>query len=324
MKRPLLPVLAFALAALPGAQGLGVGDKLSLGALEGLTQTAARSPAEFYGRAVLLEFFAHWFRPAAASVPRLNGLEAKFGARGLSVVAVTSEAPLKTEPWIQRVGARYAYGYDRANQFLAALGASLPCAVLLDPYGTVVWTGNPALLADAEIEAALSGALARPIWEWPEEARALAGPLARGEYAAALQLAVTLPAQDGLDFTSLVAGRVADLLARFDGLLTRSEFTPALRLGARLELELAGLPEGAALAAHLARMRADPAIVREAEATARLEGLERSLPGIRKLAQLNRLRADLLAFLESRPGSRLEARARELLAQLDSVMEQGQ
>ncbi len=53
-----LPALASALALSAAAQGIG--SKLPAIELEGYSQTKAESLDDFYGRAVLIEFFAYW------------------------------------------------------------------------------------------------------------------------------------------------------------------------------------------------------------------------------------------------------------------------
>ena len=68
----------------------------------------------------------------------------------------------------------------------------IPFSVLVDPFGTILWSGHPMQLKEGQIERALEGAFAAPVWSWPEAARALAQPLARGDLRAARTLADTL------------------------------------------------------------------------------------------------------------------------------------
>jgi len=60
IQRRLLAVTALlAGLALPAASQ-GVGSRIPDIALEGYSQTEAKSFEDFYGRAVLIEFFAYW------------------------------------------------------------------------------------------------------------------------------------------------------------------------------------------------------------------------------------------------------------------------
>ena len=111
LRLPLVRCVVPFLLALPSL-AQAPGERLPTLALEGLTQTQARSLDEFTGRVVLLEFFAHWCKPCAMSVKHLNELEASFGARGFSVVGVTMDKPEQAEPWIAKTQAGYSYGFD--------------------------------------------------------------------------------------------------------------------------------------------------------------------------------------------------------------------
>ncbi|HVS19568.1 MAG TPA: hypothetical protein VMT18_13270 [Planctomycetota bacterium] len=60
IRRRLLAFSTFlALVALPAA-AQGVGTRIPEIKLEGYSQTGAKSFEDFYGRAVLFEFFAYW------------------------------------------------------------------------------------------------------------------------------------------------------------------------------------------------------------------------------------------------------------------------
>jgi peroxiredoxin len=326
LQRALLPFLALALAldlaaARLSAQIPGPGDKLPPTVLENLTQTEAKSFSDFHGRAVLLEFFAHWCAPCAASVPHLNELQEQFGPRGFSIVGVTSEPVQKTQPWIAKNRAKYAYGYDTSGALSKLFQVrSIPFAALIDPYGTVVWTGHPGRLDAAEIEKALSGALAQPVWTWPETARPLALLLEKGEYASALKVAAELPPAEGFDFVALVRGRIPPLLARLDGMLERKEHVEAMELGTRLEKELAGLPEAETVATRLAALRADPAVAAEITAATKLADLEKRAMAVRKPSEAEALRAEVETYLKEQAGQKGERRARVLLESIDRAL----
>ena len=54
--------------------------------------------------------------PCAKSVPHLNELHAKFEAKGLSIIGVTSESAAETVPWVEGKGAKYPYAYDKGDK----------------------------------------------------------------------------------------------------------------------------------------------------------------------------------------------------------------
>jgi len=286
--------------------------------IEDLSQTQARSFSEFYGRAVLFEFFAYWCAPCAQTVPHLNELQAKYGARGLSVVGVTTDNGKKTLPWVEKNGVEYAWGRDTSGELHQLFQIqAIPSAVLIDAFGTVVWTGDPRRLNDETLEGVLADTLERPVWEWPEDARPIAGLLERAEFATALQEAEKLPALEGFDLQGLVRGRIAPLLARFDGLVDSAEYGAAFELGERLEKGLATLPEGTKLNARLGELRSDPEITRAVSEEKSIDGLEARAGALRKAVDAQQLRTDVAAFLDSKPGERFGRRAKILLDMLD-------
>ena len=297
---------------------LEVGDILPPVALEDLTQSQARSFSDFYGRAVLLEFFAHWCAPCAQTVPHLNELQAKYGPRGLSVVGVTTDNGKKTLPWIEKHGVEYAWGRDTSGALHQMFQIkSIPAAVLIDAFGTVAWTGDPRRLKEETLEAVLPDTLERPTWDWPEDARPLVGFLERAELATALQEAEKLSAREGFDPQALVRGRIAKLVARFDGLVDDANYLRAFELGERLDKGLAGLPEGTKLSARLEELRSDPEIARRVSEEKSIDLLEARAGALRKAAEAEVLRTDVAAFLDSKPGEEFERRAKILLDMLD-------
>jgi len=312
------PAPATTTAPSPPPLALEVGDRLPHVVLEELSQTRARSFSEFYGRAVLIEFFAHWCAPCAQSVPHLNELQAKYGARGLSVVAVTTDKSKKTQSWIEKNGVEYAWGRDVSGELHHLFQVqSIPSAALIDAFGTVAWTGDPRRLKEEMIEGVLADTLAQPVWEWPEEARPVVGLLEKGEFATALQESEKLPAREGFDLPALVRGRIGPLLARFEGLVDEAEYAAAFELGARLEKGLAALPEGAKLCARMEALRSDPEITRAVSEETTMDVLEARAGALRKPADAQQLRKEVAAFMESKPAEKFERRAKILLDALD-------
>jgi hypothetical protein len=155
------------------------------------------------------------------------------------------------------------------------------------------------------------------VWEWPEDARPLAKRLERLDFAAALEEAAKLPAREGFDPQGLVRGRIAPLLARFEGLVQRAEFVDAFKLGERLEKGLATLPEGEELRARLEKLRADEGVAHHVAAETRMSALEARAGALRKTADAQQLRTEVAEFAESKPGLKYERRAKTLLETLD-------
>jgi len=326
MPRPsLLPLgILTLLAAAPrvSAQVIRVGDPLPPVVLEGLTQTGAHSFADFYGRTVMLEFFAYWCGPCARVVPHVNEIQDKFGPRGLSVIGVTAEAAAKTVPWIEKTGAKYAYGYDTTNALHQGFQInSIPFTALIDPYGTVVWAGHPQRLTEEKIEKALEGALERPVWTWPEAARPLAVPLARGQFAAALEQAGKRAPQGDFDARTLIEHDISQRVAKLENYVEHKDYSDAVRFGTRLETQLAGLPQGETVASRMKALREDPAVMREVAAADALTELEARASTVRKASEARKIRDEVAEFLEKEKGLRYERRARNLLEALDQALD---
>jgi hypothetical protein len=235
---------------------------------------------------------------------------------------VTSEAAKKTEPWIEKQGVKYAYGYDPKRELMTLFNVQgIPFGALIDPFGTVVWTGHPMSLGADVIEGALAGALEKPTWQWTPELQPLAQALQREEFGKAMELARTLQPDDDLDLAALVRGRYQPLVERFGRVVDEKDWARALDLGARLETGLAGLPEREAIVARLQTIRADEEIMREVNGTARMAALEGRAMKLRDQAEAETLRADVAAFVKEQSGTKLEKRAQALLDAIDKALE---
>lgn len=107
------------------------------------------------GKFVLLSFWASWSAPCRAYVPELNALQKKYGEK-LAIIAVSAE-PEKdlvdfSEPRIE-----FASGLDSKAKLTAAAGVtSVPCVLLADPKGVILYQGHPAALTEKRLQAILS------------------------------------------------------------------------------------------------------------------------------------------------------------------------
>ena len=125
------------------------------------------------------------------------------------------------------------------------LGVSgIPRAFLIDPQGKIVWDGHPSSLDEKTIEKALSGALPKPLFEFPSSASAVRTALTKGSYATALSEADKMSEKElGADLKrtiqGLIDGRVGGMKASFQ----EGDFLTAMEAATDLQKDLAGLPE---------------------------------------------------------------------------------
>ncbi|HEY6463298.1 MAG TPA: redoxin domain-containing protein [Polyangiaceae bacterium] len=90
------------------------------------------------GRVVLLDFWATWCGPCRVVIPKLDALQARFGAQGLSVLGVSTEEPQDVAVFTQRMGMNYGVGADRHGQTTRSYGVgSLPTLIVIDKRGVV-------------------------------------------------------------------------------------------------------------------------------------------------------------------------------------------
>jgi thiol-disulfide isomerase/thioredoxin len=116
------------------------------------------------GRVVLLDFWATWCGPCRVVIPKLDALQARFGAQGLSVLGVSTEEAQEVALFTQRMAVRYGVAVDRHGQTTRSYGVgSLPTLVVIDKRGVVrdVAIGyDPG--EDARLDATVRSLLAEP------------------------------------------------------------------------------------------------------------------------------------------------------------------
>jgi thiol-disulfide isomerase/thioredoxin len=107
------------------------------------------------GKFVLLSFWAPWSAPCRQWIPELNALQKKYADK-LVVVGVSAESETDvTEMLEPRID--YASALDpKAKLTAAAEVTSIPCILLEDPQGTVLYQGHPGALTDKRLQAILA------------------------------------------------------------------------------------------------------------------------------------------------------------------------
>jgi cytochrome c biogenesis protein CcmG/thiol:disulfide interchange protein DsbE len=113
---------------------------------------------ELRGRVVYLDFWASWCGPCKQSFPWMNGLQQRYGAKGLQVVAVNlDEQPEEARRFLSKVQAQFRVAYDRAGDTPKRYAiAGMPTSVLIGPDGQVLMVHSGFRADDT---AALEGAI---------------------------------------------------------------------------------------------------------------------------------------------------------------------
>jgi len=90
------------------------------------------------GHVVLLDFWATWCAPCRVVIPKLDDLQSRYGAQGLSVLGVSTEDTPDVALFAQRMAMHYGVASDRHGQTSRTYGVvSLPTLVVIDKRGVV-------------------------------------------------------------------------------------------------------------------------------------------------------------------------------------------
>ena len=118
--------------------------------------------SELKGKAVYLDFWASWCGPCKQSFPWMNEMQAKYGAKGLQVLAVNlDQKPEDATGFLQQTKVDFLIAMDPFGQSAQKYNVKgMPSSLLIGRDGkvTVVHTGFNAA-SKAELERAIVAAL---------------------------------------------------------------------------------------------------------------------------------------------------------------------
>lgn len=158
-----LALLACALACIgSAARAAEVGQPAPTLALPGLT--APVDLLALKGRVVLVDFWASWCTPCRHSFPWLNDMQARYGARGLQVLAVNVDRQrADADKFLAAVPARFTVAFDAQGDTPKRFNVkAMPSSVLVGADGLVLQQHAGFRDDDkAGLEAAIVAALVR-------------------------------------------------------------------------------------------------------------------------------------------------------------------
>jgi cytochrome c biogenesis protein CcmG/thiol:disulfide interchange protein DsbE len=98
------------------------------------------SLAQWQGKLVYLDFWASWCGPCRQSFPWMNDMQARYGERGLQVVAVNLDARRGDgEKFLAQVPASFPVAFDPNGETARRYAIKgMPSSVLIGPDGRVV------------------------------------------------------------------------------------------------------------------------------------------------------------------------------------------
>ncbi|WP_341886891.1 TlpA disulfide reductase family protein [Variovorax sp. YR752] len=123
----------------------------------------AATLAALKGQVVYLDFWASYCGPCRRSFPWMNQMQARYGERGLRVVAVNLDSKrADAERFLAQVPAQFAIAYDPAQESPQRFGVkAMPSALLIGADGRVLRMHSGFQDEQrAELEAAITQALA--------------------------------------------------------------------------------------------------------------------------------------------------------------------
>jgi cytochrome c biogenesis protein CcmG/thiol:disulfide interchange protein DsbE len=99
---------------------------------------------DLLGKVVLLDFWGTFCEPCKKSFPRLQDLNAKYGASGLKIVGVSEDEPDdkdKISDFASAYGAKFTLGWDEDRSIARSYKPeTMPSSFLIDKSGIVRYT----------------------------------------------------------------------------------------------------------------------------------------------------------------------------------------
>jgi peroxiredoxin len=101
-------------------------------------------PDTLKGKVVLLDFWASWCLPCAASFPVMDGLLEKYGERGLVIIAVSMDEKTKDmEKFLKKHPVSFVVVRDAEHKLAEAVNPeTMPTSFLVDTDGKVRFLHN--------------------------------------------------------------------------------------------------------------------------------------------------------------------------------------
>jgi cytochrome c biogenesis protein CcmG/thiol:disulfide interchange protein DsbE len=114
------------------------------------------------GQFLYIDFWASWCGPCRQSFPWMSEMQAKFGSRGLKVVAVNLDAKRSdADKFLSPTPAQFKVVFDERAESAKRLAIkAMPTSLLVSPEGRVLWVHSGFRKEDGpELEARIASAL---------------------------------------------------------------------------------------------------------------------------------------------------------------------
>lgn len=133
---------AAALAAPRAAQAVEAGQALPLATVPGTTGQPPVALFDGKARATYIDFWASWCGPCRQSFPWMNRLQAKYGPKGLRIVAVNLDSQTAdAQRFLAERPAQFTLAFDPTAESARRFGIkAMPSSVLVGADGRVAAT----------------------------------------------------------------------------------------------------------------------------------------------------------------------------------------